>query len=220
MENINHINHMNHIKIITKGNTDFIEIEVIGGAENLNPYYININNIRYIRRYKDKNNNNACAIFVGNKMFIAKDCFGLENMKPGDEFSIGNVSKVYFTCSEGLVSDKSESKKDSKLESKIESKPDSKYKKLSNGKPNSLSSPDNLPTIYFINHQHTLYIRKYIKNVYQKTQDSDIGFSSNNTKSIAQKDEKGIDKQVQKDSKIDIFAIVTNDERLIPIESF
>lgn len=202
----------NNIKIITKGNTDFIEIEVIGNSENLNPYYVNINNIRYIRSYKDKNNNNACAIFVGNKMFITKDYFGLDNMKPGDEFSIGNISKVYFTCCEGLISDKPESNLETRAEARTNFK--------SNGKQNSKHHYNNLPTIYFINHQHTLYIRKYIKTVYQKAQDNITQFELNNTKTIAQKDEKGNDKQVQKDSKINIFAIVTNDERLIPIESF
>ena len=173
------------MNIIKRGNVEFLEVNNIGGAEkvNLNPYYLNIKNIRYIRIYKDKNIDNACAIFIGNKMFIIRDEFDLCNKKPGDDLFIGSVC---FSCCEGTPTDTK----------------------------NDLKPHKSQPTIYFVNHEHTLYIRKYIK---LETVNQDSSYS---TKTIAQKTGGSATNDDKKDSKIDIFAIVTTDERLIPIEGF
>lgn len=88
------------MKVICKGKAEFLEVCTFGDGKFLNPFYINIDHIRYIREYTEtkEQDKKAWAIFVGNKMFTTFDDIGLGRSIPGDTVKIGSKT---FECFEG-----------------------------------------------------------------------------------------------------------------------
>lgn len=81
------------MNIICKADVEFLEINVFGESQHLNPFKINIEHIRYIREYSS-NNKNEWAIIVGNKMYPTRD-LDFSKTEIGDVVEIG---KTKFEC--------------------------------------------------------------------------------------------------------------------------
>jgi hypothetical protein len=81
------------MKIETISGADFLMVEVENDSRNLNPYRINIGEIRYLRQFVEGDNDAGVAIFVGSKMFTTKesieDSFSFK-YKNGISVKIGN----------------------------------------------------------------------------------------------------------------------------------
>jgi hypothetical protein len=88
------------MKVVCKGKAEFLEVNTFGDGKFLNPFYINIDHIRYIREYTEvkESDKKAWAIFVGNKMFTTNEDLGLSRSIPGDTVKIGSRT---FECFEG-----------------------------------------------------------------------------------------------------------------------
>jgi len=88
------------MKVVCKGKAEFLEVNVFGESKFLNPFFINIDHIRYIREYTEtkEQGKKAWAIFVGNKMFTTFEDLGLSRSIPGDTVKIGSRT---FECFEG-----------------------------------------------------------------------------------------------------------------------
>ena len=91
------------MRIICKGNVEFIEVTTFGEGKFLNPFYINLDHIRYIREYTDSTKK-GWAIFVGKKMLTTFDDLGLNRCIPGDMVKIG--SRHFECCNGGSLTDK------------------------------------------------------------------------------------------------------------------
>jgi hypothetical protein len=86
------------MNIKCKAGVEFLTINVVGDSEHLNPFDINIEQIRYIREYADKfsfSKNKMWAIVIGNKMYATKDLNFDESFIVGDTVEIGNTM---FEC--------------------------------------------------------------------------------------------------------------------------
>lgn len=83
------------MKIVSKVGTEMLEINVDGPSEHLNPFIINIEQIRYIREYEYEDKSKGWAIVVGgNKFFPTKD-LDFSHVNTGDIIKIGNID---FAC--------------------------------------------------------------------------------------------------------------------------
>ena len=80
-------------KIKCKGSVSFLEINVFGESQHLNPFSINTNQIRHIREDPDIKGD-SWAIIVGDKLYPTKD-LNFDNVKVGDVVKIGNTE---FVC--------------------------------------------------------------------------------------------------------------------------
>lgn len=81
------------------GGKEFLVIDTFEDrSKHLNPFSINIKQIRYIREYTDEKIKNAWAVFVGEKMYPTIDALGINNVIPGDIVKIGSEK---FLCAEG-----------------------------------------------------------------------------------------------------------------------
>jgi hypothetical protein len=96
------------MNVEVKNGSDFLVITVEGGDTKLNPFQINIPEIRYMREYLDEQGQaNGMAIFVGGKMFHSKvDVqsalgFTFEN---GKNVMIGNTE--FFCVKGGSLTDR------------------------------------------------------------------------------------------------------------------
>ena len=150
------------MKVEVKGGTEFLVINTLGDSKHLNPFYINIGQIRYIREYfflneKKEVTSTGYALFVGSKMMITKDVPELDDIKIGGKINIGSQE---FICAEG-----------SGLTNKNKCK-------------------------YFLNYQNAFYLRKYVDENVNKNSSQNGENSSGNDK----------------------FAVVTIDERIIPVD--
>lgn len=90
------------MNIEVKGDVEFVVVDTITSSKHLNPFYININHIRYLREYinddKDSKSKKALAFMLGEKMLITDDIIGIDNYNYGDKLKIGSVE---FVCVEG-----------------------------------------------------------------------------------------------------------------------
>ena len=91
------------MKIESKGEVEFLVINTIGDSSHLNPFYVNIRQIRYIREYlffneKKEVTSIGYALFIGSKMMITKEVDVLDGVKSGESVRIGSQE---FICSEG-----------------------------------------------------------------------------------------------------------------------
>jgi hypothetical protein len=90
------------MKIENNAGTEFLVLNVEGDSRNLNPYRINISEIRYIREYIDMGVANGLAIFVGNKMLHTKEDLkahiGVTKFENGTNLKIGDSE---FFCVKG-----------------------------------------------------------------------------------------------------------------------
>ena len=83
---------MNEV-IECKGGVTFLKINVFGESQHLNPFRINTNQIRYIRKYTDVKGD-GWAVIIGDKMYPTRD-LNFESVKVGDVVKIGNTD---FEC--------------------------------------------------------------------------------------------------------------------------
>lgn len=159
---------------------EFLVISSFSEKQSLNPFYINIAEIRYLREYVDgdiskrtNKANNPWAVQIGEKMF-ATDCIeGLNDIKAGDEISIG---KFTFLCV---------------MASSLTNKPFSKH---------------------LINVNNILYMRKYVDNDPEAKKNAYLpGKQEKNNTFVSKNDENT--------AEIDKFALITVDNRVIPIEN-
>lgn len=149
------------------GKNEFLVVDILNESRNLNPFSININQIRYLREYQTAKKEPAWAIFLGEKMFAAQvPGLNASDLNPGETYSIGSVD---FLC---VVA--------SSLTEKYSSK-------------------------HLINFEKILYMRKYFKK-------EDDSFGDKSYKNDSKSDDNS--------SKINKFAIITVDNRTIPIEDF
>jgi hypothetical protein len=80
-------------KIECKGGVTFLKINVFGESQHLNPFRINTNQIRYIRKYTDMKGD-GWAVIVGDKMYPTRD-LNFDGVEVGDVIKIGNTD---FEC--------------------------------------------------------------------------------------------------------------------------
>jgi hypothetical protein len=80
-------------KIECKAGVTFLTIEVFGESQHLNPFSINTDQIRYIRKYTDVKGD-GWAIIVGQKMYPTRD-LNFDHVNFGDVVEIGNTK---FEC--------------------------------------------------------------------------------------------------------------------------
>lgn len=149
---------------------EFLVIDSFSENKDLNPFYINISRIRYFREYVDAENsrrpnkeNKPWAIIIGEKMFATDSIEGLNDIKPGEEISIGGGN---FLCVMG---------------SSLTGKP---------------------ATRHLVNLDNILYMRKYVDNDPE-----------------ARKSDKNVSKNGENTPEIDKFALITIDNRVLPIEN-
>lgn len=94
------------MKTESKGGTEFLVLNVENDSKNLNPYRINISEIRYIREYIDRGVAAGLAIFVGSKMLHTKEDLkehiGIAQFENGVNLKIGN-SEFYCVKGSGLT---------------------------------------------------------------------------------------------------------------------
>lgn len=83
----------NNDKIECKAGVTFLKIEVFGDGQHLNPFSINTDQIRYIRKYTDPKGD-GWAIIVGQKMYPTRD-LNFDDVNYGDVVEIGNTK---FEC--------------------------------------------------------------------------------------------------------------------------
>lgn len=81
------------MNIECKAGVTFLKIEVFGESQHLNPFRINTDQIRYIRKYTDVKGD-GWAVVVGEKMYPTRD-LDFEGVQPGDVVEIGNTK---FEC--------------------------------------------------------------------------------------------------------------------------
>jgi len=80
-------------KIECKAGVTFLTVEVFGESQHLNPFSINTDQIRYIRKYTDVKGD-GWAIIVGQKMYPTRD-LNFDHVNFGDVIEIGNTK---FEC--------------------------------------------------------------------------------------------------------------------------
>lgn len=80
-------------KIECKAGVTFLTVEVFGESQHLNPFSINTDQIRYIRKYTDVKGD-GWAIIVGQKMYPTRD-LNFDDVNFGDVVEIGNTK---FEC--------------------------------------------------------------------------------------------------------------------------
>lgn len=78
------------------GGKEFLIVNTIN-ENSLNPFYINVEKIRYIREYKekDKKYQNRWGLVIGEKIFATDEFENLHNINPGETINIG---KETFLC--------------------------------------------------------------------------------------------------------------------------
>ena len=76
-----------------KAGVTFLKIDVFGESQHLNPFRINTNQIRTIRKYAD-DRGDAWAVCVGDKMYPTRD-LNFDHVNIGDVIKIGNTE---FEC--------------------------------------------------------------------------------------------------------------------------
>lgn len=84
---------MNNDQIECKAGVTFLRINVFGESQHLNPFKINTNQIRYIRKYTDTKGD-GWAVIIGDKMYPTRD-LNFDHVKNGDVIKIGNTD---FEC--------------------------------------------------------------------------------------------------------------------------
>ena len=92
------------MKIESKGGTQFLVLNV-ENEKNLNPYRINISEIRYIREYMSREGTDGLAIFVGSKMLHTREDIKEElgfTFENGIDVKIGDA-KFYCVKGSGLT---------------------------------------------------------------------------------------------------------------------
>jgi hypothetical protein len=80
-------------EIVCKAGVTFLKINVFGESQHLNPFSINTDQIRYIRKYTDAKED-AWAVIVGEKMYPTRE-LNFDHVKIGDVIKIGNTE---FEC--------------------------------------------------------------------------------------------------------------------------
>ena len=152
-------------QIECKAGVYFLKIEVFGESQHLNPFRINVNQIRYIRRYNDVKGD-CWAVIVGEKMFPTRS-LDFDHVKVGDVVKIGDTE---FECAITT----------------------------------SLTEKDKYKTL--INYNNILYTRKYLR----KGENNKYLENDNNNN-------KNVNKIAKSSENLDKFAIITVDERIIPV---
>ena len=156
---------MTNEQVECKAGVYFLKIEVFGESQHLNPFRININQIRYIRSYNDVKGD-CWAVIVGEKMFPTRS-LDFDNVKVGEIVKLGNTE---FECEITT----------------------------------SLTEKDKYKTL--VNYNNVLYTRKYLK----KGENNKYLENDNNNN-------KNVNKIVKSSDNLDKFAIITVDERIIPV---
>lgn len=85
---------MKELKIECKAGVTFLVINVFGESQHLNPFSINTNQIRYIRKYTDVKGGDGWAVIIGDKMYPTRD-LDFDSLETGDVVKIGNTD---FEC--------------------------------------------------------------------------------------------------------------------------
>ena len=80
-------------KVVCKAGVTFLTVEVFGESQHLNPFSINTDQIRYIRKYTDVKGD-GWAIMVGQKMYPTRD-LNFDDVNVGDVVTIGSTM---FEC--------------------------------------------------------------------------------------------------------------------------
>ena len=81
-----------------KAGVTFLKIDVFGESQHLNPFRINTDHIRYIRKYTDAKGD-GWAVVVGDKMYPTRD-LNFDSLEPGDVVEIGTTKfEVSITTS-------------------------------------------------------------------------------------------------------------------------
>lgn len=149
---------------------EFMLIDAFSEKASLNPFYINIAEIRYLREYVEADNSKRqnkgtkpWAIQTSVKMFATDGMEGLNDLAPGDEIALGATK---FLCV---------------MASSLTGMPFSKH---------------------LVNVNSILYMRKYVNNDPE-----------------AKKTNNFVSKTGENTPEIDKFALVTVDNRVIPIEN-
>jgi hypothetical protein len=147
------------------GGKDFLVVDTINESRSLNPFSINVSQIRYLREYTTNNKKPAWAVIIGDKMFATESIdIDASELIAGEIYKVGSVD---FLC---VVA--------SSLTQKFSSK-------------------------HLINFEKILYMRKF----FEKGE----GLEKSN---------KNDSKSDDISSEINKFAIITVDNRTIPIEDF
>lgn len=81
------------MNIECKAGVTFLKIDVFGESQHLNPFRINTDHIRYIRKYDDAKGD-GWAIMVGDKMYPTRD-LNFDDIQPGDTVQMGST---IFEC--------------------------------------------------------------------------------------------------------------------------
>lgn len=82
------------MNIVCKADVEFLQVNVMGESQHLNPFSINIEQIRYIREFKNETSKQEWAIVIGGKMYPTRD-LDFSEVKIGDVVEIG---KTKFEC--------------------------------------------------------------------------------------------------------------------------